>query len=376
MHSKHKKQRIAAWSVTALILVLSFVLFVMMPSSPMAEDLPDTTETSREVQVRQFDPGDITSEIRITGRVRAVERIDLFSEVQGVLTDGARPFRTGNRFEEGEVLVRLDDTDQALELNAQRSRFQSAMSSLIPTLKTDYPDNASAWADFVEDFDAESPLPELPEPADRQERFFLSANDIYSQYYTIRAMENRLEKFTLRAPFSGELREADAHPGALIQPNTRLGEFVGDVYELETFVSLKELEYIRTGDTIKLESAVSGLELEGRITRISRSVDPATQSFPVYAEIESPELRSGIYLQGQISGRTLSGVVEIPRNLLTRENTVMVIDDGIATHREVEPVFFNRSTVLVRGIEADDKVIELRAGTSTLAGTKVTPAED
>ncbi len=376
MNTRIRNQRYAAYAVTGLIIVISLIIFMMMPSTPMAEDLPDTTDTVREVNVREFEPADITTDIRITGRIRAVERIDLYSEVQGVLIDGARPFRSGIRFNEGDVLVHLDNTDQALELYAQRSRFQAAIASLLPVLRTDFPDNADAWAAYVEDFDPESTMPDLPEVAERQERFFISANEIYGQFYSIRALENRLGKFTLRAPFSGELREADAYPGTLIQPNTRLGEFVGDVYELETFVSLYELDFIRTGDRVRLSSAISGLETEGVITRIGRSVDAASQAFPVYVEVESPELRSGIYLQGHISGRTAEGVVELPRNLLTRENTVMVIEDGIATHKKVEPVFFNRTTVLVRGIEVGDQVIELRAGTSTLAGTKVTPVSE
>ncbi|MFW6348494.1 MAG: efflux RND transporter periplasmic adaptor subunit, partial [Cyclonatronaceae bacterium] len=204
-------------------------------------------------------------------------------------------------------------------------------------------------------------------------QFFISANDIAGEFYAIKAQENRLSKYTLRAPFTGELRGADRHPGSLIQPGSMLGEFVGDVYELESYISLSEKDFISTGDAVELRSSVSDEPLEGRITRIGRSVDPGTQAFPVYVEVSSPMLRSGIYLEGSIAGQTLENVVRIPRNLLTRENTVMIAEDGVATHKEVEPVFYFNGDVAVRGLESGDQLIRLRTGESALAGTKVNP---
>ncbi len=373
---KKNRTRFIAFGASGIIILLTLLILFLLPDSPSAEDGPDSADPEREVSVRTFDPGDITTDITITGRIRAVERIDVFSEVQGVLLSGARPFRTGNRFNQGDVLVQLDNTDEELELFAQRSRFQSAIAGLLPTIRTDYPDSFDRWAEYVEEFDSEQDLRELPEAEDRQERFFIAANDIYGQYYSIKALENRLSKYTIRAPFSGELRQADAFPGTLIQPNTQLGEFIGDVFELETFVSLRELDFISQGDAVSLRSAGTGLEIDGTITRIGSSVSAETQAFPVYVELESPRLKDGLYFEGRISGRTLEGVVEIPRNLLTRENTVLVIEDGVATHREVEPLFFNRETAIVRGLSSEDEVIELRAGTTSLAGARVKVASE
>lgn len=374
-NKRSSKERYIAFGAAGSIILLTFLILFLLPDSPSAEDAPDSTAPERVVTVRNFAPGSITTDISITGRIKAVERIEVFSEVQGVLITGTKPFRTGNRFERGDVLVQLDGTEKELDLFAQRSRFQSAIAGLLPTIRTDFPDNFDAWAAYVADFNSEQALADLPEIKNRQERFFIAANDIISQFYTIRAAENRVGKFTIRAPFSGELREADAFPGTLIQANTRLGEFIGDVFELETFISLSELDFISVGDVVSLHSAITGLEVEGTISRIGSSVNAQTQAFPVYVQLESPKLKDGLYFEGSISGRTLDDVVEIPRNLLTRENTVLIIEDGIATHREVEPRFFKRDTVLVSGINGDDDVIELRAGTTSLAGARVRKAE-
>lgn len=372
MSSQKKRQRIAAYLSAVGIILVIIVLVLLLPSRNQAEDLI-TEAPERQVHVRMFETGNFPTEIPITGRVRAVDRVDLFSEVQGVFVSGDRPFRTGNRFQQGEVLARLDNTEAKLELSAMQSRFQSALAGLLPTIRLDFNQRFETWASYTDAITPGTTLPPFPEITDRTERFFFSGNDIFGQYFAIRAMERRLEKFTIKAPFAGELRMADAFPGTLISPGVKLGEFFGDTYELETFVSISEIEFVQTGAQVRLESPSLQEALTGRIQRVGRSVDPATQAFPVFIEVRSPQLREGLYVEGRITGRIMEDVVEIPRHLLTRDNTVMVIEDGIATHRQVEPKFFNTETVLVRGISESDQVIELRAGTTRLAGARVVP---
>lgn len=373
MSKRNKKQLFAALGTSAAIIILTVIISLSLTQTPVAEQVPDEEETAREVTVMPAEPQNMVTDIQITGRVTPVERIDVATEVQGVFRSGARPFRTGNRFQQGEVLVQLDDTDVALELNASRSRFASALSALLPAIRQDYPQAYEAWAGYVEAFDPEMPVSDLPEIEQRQLQFFISANDIMSRFYAIRAQENRLSKYTLRAPFTGELRNADQFPGGLVQPGSMLGEFVGDVYELESYISLSEKDFVAVGDMVELRSSVQDSPLEGRITRIGRSVDPGTQAFPIYVEVSSPVLRSGIYLEGSIAGRTLENVVRIPRNLLTRENTVMIAEDGVATHKQVRPVFYFNGDVAVEGLESGDQLISLRTGAGALAGTKVNP---
>lgn len=375
MTTSKKKQRYLAYGS---VLGISLIIILLLNLLPQRAESGEFTieETIRDVHVRSFTPGPFETEIRITGRVRSVNRIELFSEVQGVLLSGDQPFRTGNRFRQGQVIVKLDDSEIALELAAMHSRFQSAVTALLPVIRLDFPSRFETWANFAESIQPGEPLPELPEITDRTERFFISGNDIFGQFFAIRAMETRVGKFIIKAPFNGELRMADTFPGTLVTPGVRLGEFFGDTYELETFVSLRELNYLEVGSRVELHSMANSNPLSGRVSRISRSIDPATQAFPVFVEVSSPILRDGLYLEGRITGRTLQDVAQIPRHLLTRENTVMVIENGIAVHREVEPVFFNSETVLVRGINASDQLIELRAGTTRLAGSRVRAIEN
>lgn len=370
-HNK-KTGKWTALLFAVLIITLTFLLISF--AFPDAPTLADSTSGSRpapEVSVSVFEPGVIQSAISVTGRVKALQQVDLFSEVQGTLTGGDRPFRTGVRFQEDEVLIRIDDTEASLALNAQRSRFLTTVNGVLSTIKLDYPDAYSSWASWAEEFDPASTLPELPEITDRQLRLFLTSRGVMEQYYSIRSAEYRLTKYEIRAPFSGELEGADLTPGNLVQPGVRLGSFTGDNMELETYISRKDLEYISPGDPVTLTSPALGEQIEGTIGRIGTSVNTETQAFPVYISVSDPALKPGFYLEGSISGREFTNVAEIPRSLLSRSNTVLIAKNGVATHKEVRPVLFQRESVIVSGLSAADSLINIRAGFDALAGSEV-----
>jgi multidrug efflux pump subunit AcrA (membrane-fusion protein) len=354
--------------ITTLTVLLIFFAF---PDSPSLAE--NTTNGSRapEVSVSVFEPGTIQSSITITGRVKALQQIDLYSEVQGVLTGGDHPFRTGVRFREGDVLIRMNDTEASLALNAQRSRFLTTLTGVLSTLKLDFPDHYNIWATWAGNFDPTQSLPNLPDINDPQLRLFLTSRGIMEHYYSIESAEFRLTKYEIRAPFSGELEGADLTPGNLVQPGVQLGTFTGDEMELETFVSQKDLSYISLGDAVQLSSPALEEPVEGIIGRIGSSVDSETQAFPVYISLSDPELSAGLYLEGTITGRAFSNATQIPKSLLSRSNTVLIAENGVATHKEVTPLLFQRESVIVSGLSAADSLINIRAGFDALAGSEV-----
>ncbi len=377
MAAHQKRDKIIAGSSVAVAIIITVLLIgFIFPGVDDGTIGQGVEEPDRMVSVIQFEPGNINSVIEITGRVLATDRVELFSEVQGRFSSGTHPFRTGIRFSRGDTLARIDDTEQRLALISQRSRFLTSLSGVLSTLKLDYPNLYESWARYTDQFDPERSVQQVPEVNNRQARLFLTSRGIYEQYYSIRSAEARLDKFTIVAPFNGELQEADLDPGALVQPGVRLGEFTGNRYELESFISLRDLPFINVGDDVEMSSATLGQTWSGSILRIGSGIDENTQSLPLYAELNGSSMRDGLYLEGTIRGQTLENSVEIPRNLLTRNNTILVVEDGQATHKRVEPLLFKKESVIVSGLTADDRVIELRAGVNRLAGSRVTVEGD
>ena len=77
--------------------------------------------------------------IESTGVLEAVEKLELFSEVQGIMLPDGGKFKEGISFRKGQVLVALKSNDIRAQLVAQRSSFQRTLTAVMPDLKLDYP---------------------------------------------------------------------------------------------------------------------------------------------------------------------------------------------------------------------------------------------
>lgn len=291
--------------------------------------------------------------IPLQGRIRAYEKIDLFSEVNGLALSSDHAFREGVRYSRGEILVRLDDRESRLALQGQRAALMTALVQALPDLKVDFPERFGAWEAYVRQLNPEAVLPALPEPATDREKYFLAARNIQGQYYAIRSAEERLSKYIIRAPFDGALVTTDIHLGGLVRPGQRLGTFIRlGAFELETTVSLSDLRFIRIGQAVQMQSEDTGKAYQGRIVRIGDVIDPSTQMVPLFVEVQGEGLREGMYLLGSIRGSGEANVVGLPKELLINGREVWIIRDSVLLRQEVELVRSAREEVLIRGLDA------------------------
>ncbi len=306
-----------------------------------------TVETSTE-QVR----------IDFNGRARAQQRIELFSEMPGKLIHPDRPFEAGRWFREGEVLVRVEDTEARLELQSLRSGFRNLVSSLMPDLNLDYPEVAGRFEEFLASIDPQQSIPELPVVEDRQLYAFLSSRDLFNNYYRVRSAENRLEKFEIKAPFDGVLISALADEGYRISPQTHLGTFISDSgYEMVTTLSQKETAFLSPGDKLLLRDQSNSREWTGTVDRINRSIDARSQGVRVYLQVGGSDLIDGLYLEGSIHTDDTMERAVIPRSALLRSGHVYRIKDGIVSMEPVKVMGVKGIQIYVSGLSDGDRII-------------------
>lgn len=290
----------------------------------------------------------------VKGRAVALDRIEVFAEVNGVVLPGNRPFRTGVRFEKGEPLLRLDAGELEMTLVAQRSGFLQLLTGVLPDLKIDYPDVYEKWRTYTAELEVTRALSELPEITNEQEKFFLSNRGILNQYYTIRSSEERLAKFTLSAPFSGEVIMSSINPGALVRPGQKIGEFVSLAgFEVESAIPRAALDVVQVGDSVAFQADGQSATFPGRVTRILRTIDPSTQTAKVFCAIDHPGLRDGVYLNGVIYSREMPGVMRIQRELLVGENALFTIEnDTILRLTQVTVNVSSERDAIISGIDS------------------------
>ncbi|MEM9022530.1 MAG: HlyD family efflux transporter periplasmic adaptor subunit [Bacteroidota bacterium] len=351
------------WTIVVGLVILIGGFALMRVLSALKEDAEKqpTPPRKRFVQVQTVHNGTVRPEVTVTGRLVARNRVELYSEVNGLLLSGNKEFRQGVRYAAGETLLRLDDREVRQNLLAQKSAFVALLAQQLSDLQLDYPETVPAWKAYMEQLDIEQPLAELPEPASPQARLFLSARGVYERFHTIKGQEARLDKYAITAPFSGTIAEAAVLPGSLIRPGQKLGEFIGtDAYELECAVSPEQLGFIRIGDTARLLSEANGKQWTGTITRINDRVEANSQTARVYIRTEGADLREGYYLQSAIRSAAIPEALQVPRKWLVDNAGLFLVRDSALHLVPVDVVQWGAEYATVKGLPEGETLVAER----------------
>ncbi|MEM6767245.1 MAG: HlyD family efflux transporter periplasmic adaptor subunit [Bacteroidota bacterium] len=327
--------------------------------SQVAENTPDGfVLTKEELALLPVKNGKAATYLPITGRVIPKNTTQLYAEVQGKVKESGFLFKEGSSFSRGQALLSLDSDEFSLQVEAQRSAFLNILTGVMPDLKADYPDNFESWKAYIAAYKSGESLQSLPETLSEGERFFLTANQVYSTYFNIKAQEERLSKYVVRAPYSGMVTESRIDKGSLVSPGQQVGTIINNrQYELEAAVSVSLASQLAIGDKIRFTSNNMEGEWIGRVSRMTDIVDVQTQNIPVYFTLTGKNLKGGIYLEGQFQGSSFEEVVTIPSSALTRDGKVFILEDNTILGKKVETVEILSDSLIVSGLSNDDMVI-------------------
>lgn len=359
------RKNIVSTIITLLILAAAGLIFSKLSSQKKSTVAAGPVKKERRtVKYSNFSSGTATNSISIDGRLQAHDRVSITSKVQGIMQDSEKSMREGMYFKKGDLLFSLDNREASFNLKAQRANMMSAITQMMPDLKFDYPASFENWQKYLDQFEPDQTLRPLPEPVNKQEQYFVSGRNIYNQYYTIKSLETRLSDYNIYAPFSGILTAVNVFPGALISPGQVLATMINtSTYEIEAPIPYDNLKYVKVGTPVDLSSMDASQSWKGRVSRIGSQIDPATQNIPIYISVSGRNLKDGMYLNGELKGKPLDNVSELPKSLFVTPSTVYVIQDSTLMSREVQTIKRSDDNVYIRGLNPDEKVV-----TSPLAG--------
>ena len=336
------------------------------------EKQASTTDNVRSFNTIRVKPGKIERSLNITGRVIAMNKVEVTAQVQGIAIATSKTFKEGASYNRGEVLIAIENTDFSYNLAAQKSQFMNALVRIMTDLKLDYPDYFDKWNNYLSTLDVSRPVPQMPDVSNKQLQYFLVANNIFNLYYNLKSQEETLKDFTVHAPFNGAVTSAQVDPGDLIRPGVKLGEFIRtDVYELKTAVSASDLSYLTKGQLIDFFARGLNQKYTAIVDRFGKSIDPSTQAVTVYLKVKGKDLREGMYLEATVPTKSFSNAVEIPKDVLTRENQVYTIDNSVVRLKWVKPLEYRQNSVIVQGLSHGETVITDRI-LSPVLGTRAT----
>jgi len=212
----------------------------------------------------------------------------------------------------------------------------------------------------------------------RPERIKQAAARVAVQEQVIAGLEDRLDKYTVRAPFDGFVINEMTQAGAWVQQGMAVAEVVEiDPVEIDVYVPETNIGFVRQGlEVVVRVDAIPGRVFAGEVVRVVPLADARARTFPVKVRVANPA-ESGIHplLPGMLAQVKLPTSVErvslmVPKDALQlggAQPTIMKIVDGkavavgvnigasldslIAVEPLVEGSLAENDTIVVRGNE-------------------------
>ncbi|AHB48600.1 hemolysin D [Hyphomicrobium nitrativorans NL23] len=280
-----------------------------------------------------------TEDLRAIGTLQSDESVQISPEIAGRVTD--IPLSEGKPVAAGDVLVKLDDALARAEVSDAEARYQLAVSNLRRADRLAESGNVTERARDEAKTNAETT------------RAALELSKV------------RLDKHTIRAPFSGVAGIRRVSPGAYVaagHPIVNLEKI--DTLKIDFKLPELFLSQIGTGQKIKITvDAFRERTFEGAIYVIDPHMDVNGRALNIRARLANPDLllRPGLFARIFIEGQIKRDVVVVPESAIVprgQDKFVYRVENGEA--RETKVTLGNRKDGKVEvldGLLAEQTVV-------------------
>ena len=352
-------------TIVTILLIIGFAYQVMayLIGQRDKPQLRPQQEAVRHVKATPVEYGTVTASVIAMGRVISQQDVIVSSEVRGVIQTGDIPFKKGQKFKKGDILIKIFNDNAIFDLKAQKSKFLQSIAAILPDMKVDYKERYQDWESFFKSIDLDESLPAMPEIDGNQLKTFLASRNLLSDYYTIKSEEVTLSKYTIQAPFSGTITNVSNEVGSIANPGAALATIIRtERLEIEIPVEVRDARWIRIGDKVIISVGSDGDHWEGNVVRKADFVDPDTQSLSVFvntATSREKPLLQGQYFSVEFPGIVINNAMEIPRNAVFNHNNVFTVNDDRLAKAEVTIHKINENTLVFSGLpEQTELVVE------------------
>ncbi len=305
-------------------------------------------------------PGTIEDGTPLTGDLRPSETIDVRARIEGDLTNVYA--REGEQVAGGQVLARFESTEQESGQKSAEADRAAARADLANAQWTLEQDASLFKAGAIAEREYKNAQQAVASSSAR-----LAATDS-----RLRATSNQARDTRVVAPAAGIIDKRLVEGGVHVAKGAPLFTIVRNgTLELAAAVPARQAGSVRVGQVVHF--VADARSFDGRVARISPTVDPATRAVTVYIQIPNPggTLRGGTFATGRVVSRLLTGVLTVPTSALRQS-----AEDGKPFVYRIDGKTINVAPVqlgavderqglaqVAEGLQAGDRVIVGNVGT-------------
>jgi len=321
--------------------------------------------------VKTVDRGTIEAGVSISGDLKAIEEAVVRARLEGDLVGVY--VREGDRVTSGQLLAKFEDSEQESNHTSAIADRESAQSDL----------ETAKWnAEQADQLFKAGAIAER-DLRTAQQTFAASRARLAAAEARVRATMSLLSDTRAVAPTTGVVARRGIENGEHVARGAEMFTVVrSDVLELGAAVPARQAGEIKVGQRVHF--AAGGRDFEGRVARISPTIDPTNRSITVYMQVPNVGgvLKANSFSTGRIVSRTVDGAIVVPNAAIRQAQGndkpfVYRLDATDALERAPVSVgIVDESQAIaeiVEGLKPGDRIIVGNVGTLG-AGMKVTIA--
>lgn len=286
----------------AVLLVLTAVSCSESPDPPAAGPNASTSSTVRlapeNVAVAKL--GRVTAGPTVSGQLTPAREATVRSQVGGSII--ALPLDRGQRVLGGAEVARISSRDLETNLASAETAVKSAETALAVARSEEQRTEALVKGGAVASRDLEQARNNVAN-AEAQ---------VAAARARQRSAWQQLDDTSVKAPFSGVIRERPASLGDVVAPGTEILTIIDpSSMRLEALVPSDQIDKVVPGANVHFTVRGVPGELTGRVDRLSASADPVTRQISMFVTLPnaSGRLIAGLFAEGRVETETREGLV-------------------------------------------------------------------
>ena len=393
--------------ITVALIIVALVLFNLLTASKPVVKTTDPSAQQQRVNVFVTQPVNVQRQWTGYGTAEATHTANVPARVTATVDDIPGAILEGVPVTRGQLLVQLDETDYANQLDiakqnlaavearlAELDTLQASLKDQVDVLERDLALAEDDLKRVRELFDKKASNQKDLDAAERSalstKRSLLTVKESLTsigprrqQFQAERAglktavdtAETNLQRCAIKSPIDGTLQTVDVEVGESVTPGQRVARVVSlDQVEVPLSMAASARSYISKGDSVTLSStADSSLTWRARVDRVTPEDDPQTRTFLAYVRVTEnqdgrADLAPGVFVSGVVHVTDPEPRLVVPRRSIRTER-VMLVKDGMIKSSRVEEDYAlegelpelglpdNQWAVIESGIDAGDQVV-------------------